>query len=146
MFTLILIASHCFLIKPVIDLRTLPPLSLISNRHSIWSTHTLSPLNCDCSRVTTLCTPSSIMSPMSLHSFPPQLLCLPWLHTLSSLMMISPMDPHYAPFNDYGYLLMKSKWWGNLLCTKVLMPWLEYYCLLHIIIVRIRRYITTLAP
>ena len=45
MFTLLKIASSCFLINPVIVAHTLPPPLLIANRHSVRYPHTMPPQN-----------------------------------------------------------------------------------------------------
>ena len=100
MFTLLLIYSCCFIINPVIAARTLPPLSLIADIHSIQYPHTLSTLSDDGSHGSTL--------------FPPQLLWLPWIHNLSPSMMMSPMATQYVLLDYYGShgsTLCPNQWW-----------------------------------
>ena len=77
-FTLLLMASHCFLINPLIAAHTLPPHYLISNYHSIKYPHNLSPLNDYGSHGSIIFPPSMMMAPMS------------------------PMSPHSVPLNDNG--------------------------------------------
>ena len=100
MFTLLIFASHCFLINLVIAAHKPSPLLLITNIHYIRYPHIL-------------CIPSSRMSTMSPHSVTPQWLCIPWLHTLPPSTMISPMAPHYVPLNDDGSLVqyVSLQWW-----------------------------------
>ena len=97
MFTLLLIYSHCFIINPVITSRMIRPTLVITNSHSIWSPHTMSPLNDDVSHVYTLCYPSMLIYPMDPHYVPliddryhGSKLCPP-------SMIMAPMYPHYVP-------------------------------------------------
>ena len=105
-FTLLLIYSHCFIINPVIDAHMLLPLLIFANSHYIWPPHTLSPLNYYGSHGSKLC--------------PPQLLWVPWLHTLSPSIIMDPMAPHDVPLNYYG-----SR--GSTLCPTqwLWIPWLH---------------------
>ena len=43
-----------------------------------------------------------MMDTIAPHSLPLQLLWIPWIHTLSPSMMISPMSPHSVPLIDDG--------------------------------------------
>ena len=55
-----------------------------------------------------------MMSPMDPHSFPPQLLWLPCIHTLYPSIIMDPMAPHSVPLNDYVYhvsTLCNPQWW-----------------------------------
>ena len=95
-FTLLLIYSHCFIINPVIDAHMLLPLLIFANSHYIWPPHTLSPLNYYGSHGSKLC--------------PPQLLWIPWLHTLSPSMTMYTMSLHSVPLNDDGSQLLWIPW------------------------------------
>ena len=78
---------------------------------------------------------------------PPQRWWLPWIHTLSHSLMMDPVSPSsLSLLNDDVYLMMKRRWWENCLCAKGWLLSLEDDCQKHTRRVRIRRYITTLAP
>ena len=133
MFTLLSIASHCFPITPVISALVLPPPLLIANSYSVLYPHTLSPLNYDGYHGSTLCPPSIMMPTMAPSNIPPSI-------------MMYPMAPsNLYPLNDDVSLIMNILWWGDCLCTKWQLDWLEDDWRVHTRRGRIRRNNNTLA-